>query len=378
MSLTPFARVLLAAALVSAASHAAAQDTSQPAVQASAEVAVSAAPAATDLASLATLPQQISASALFDGRVLGSFGGPATEMLKKSPRVAVGGFRVLFTNYSKVKAQKRGGYFLGRESTGARSISEVTLEGVSHAQMQAITDAAYKVFIEQLKLAGREVVTLEAQPGVLAALDPTSTSTEKPYEKDVDWGFLAFKAKGFSPTGVPLWFTGAEQLYGDKSPFSQGNTRQMAALAKAADAVVVAPLIVVDFAKLYSSGNAGMFSTQRDASTSTQLLMNVSYFHTAVDLPGKVGALGLKEGEFVPVDTVYGTLETVAESDNSSLIGGLMGIAKAAKIGGTPGQVASRQTNAITTDDARFGAAAQAALALSTGAFAKLFAEHQP
>src|SRR5687767_443531 len=79
---------------------------------------------------------------------------------KGAKRVAVPGYRVIFTTRTKVVANAEdwlGGVGGGR-SSGAKASMEVVLGNVDFQALQSITDAAYTDFIDQLKAASIEVV----------------------------------------------------------------------------------------------------------------------------------------------------------------------------------------------------------------------------
>src|SRR5215212_3352163 len=149
-------------------------------------------PAATTAISLPDL----NPSEWFDGKMGGTFGAKTVTAFAKSNRVAVAGFRVVYVTHNEARAFVRASYLPGRDTGSARAKMEVDLRGVDDATLQAITDNAYKLFLDQLKAAGREVVTPE-----------TASYAEfkvVPVPQAVDAGLL--KGKAFSPTGMPLWW----------------------------------------------------------------------------------------------------------------------------------------------------------------------------
>src|SRR5687768_10822579 len=82
---------------------------------------------------------------------------------KGSKRVAVPGYRVIFTTRSKVVARAEDwlGGVGGGSSSGAKATMEVVLGNVDFATLQKITDEAYADFLDELKSSGIEVVPLE-------------------------------------------------------------------------------------------------------------------------------------------------------------------------------------------------------------------------
>src|SRR5688572_1018436 len=106
-----------------------------------------------------TLPD-LNPSEWFDGKMGGTFGAKTVTAFAKSNRVAVAGFRVVFVTHNEARAFVRASYMPGRDTGSARAKMEVDLKGVDDATLQAITDQAYALFLDQLKAAGREVVPL--------------------------------------------------------------------------------------------------------------------------------------------------------------------------------------------------------------------------
>ena len=133
------------------------------------------------------------ASDAFDGSNGGTFGAKTVTNLTKSNKVVVAGFNVTYRFYNEAVARVRASYLPGRDTSGASSKIEMNLSGVDDATLQAITDRAYAVFVEQLRLAGREVVPLEqVQP-----YWPEFSRVKKPSDRKGTY-------KMFAPSGWPL------------------------------------------------------------------------------------------------------------------------------------------------------------------------------
>jgi hypothetical protein len=295
----------------------------------------------------------------FDGKMGGTFGAKTVTAFAKSNRVSVAGFRVVFVTHNEARAVVRASYLPGRETGTARAKMEVDLKGVDDATMQAITDDAYKTFLEQLKAAGREVVVADA----------TSYANYKvaPVPQEVSTGLL--KGKAFSPNGLPLWWQTGDS-WGDAG-LGQKNMRAFNQQSESLKAPIsIAPMIVVDFAHMQSSGNRNGLTARR-AEVGASLAVSIPTFYTRVVraeqtryggivFKGDDGALSLTKAldtdvEFADmyrVDTKTGTILSLNGADSKSK---------------------SFKNVAETTNEA-YSAAAQAVLAQATGAFAKLFA----
>ncbi|HEY0916219.1 MAG TPA: hypothetical protein VGE22_15215 [Solimonas sp.] len=338
--------------------------------------AASAEDAAVAAAATAAAPSALDPDAYFKGQTGGTFGKSLTSvLLPKTKRVAVAGFRVIFINYSAVSAQVRASYLPGRDTSGAKASMNVALEGVDTATFQAITDKAYAEFLAQLAAAGREVVPASELASFHAEVEPSP----QPYEKEV----TGAKGIAFAPTGTPLFFTYADLGWTDKTPFNQKSYRMLAPLSEKLQAIVVAPLIVVDFANMTSSGNrSGLMA--RDAEVGASLAMSVKTFNTpmiraeeskmGMTAKGEEGNVSLQQG--ITSDLAFGTMEKLEETDNAStkkvfdVIGGFMGVAN----GG--GAARKKSSNAAKTDNATYSAAALDVLGRSTGTFAAWFQKY--
>ena len=82
---------------------------------------------------------------------------------KGSKRVAVPGYRVIFTTRSKVTARAEDwlGGVGGGSSSGSKATMEVVLGNVDFPTLQTIADAAYADLLDDLKTSGIEVVWSE-------------------------------------------------------------------------------------------------------------------------------------------------------------------------------------------------------------------------
>ena len=307
-----------------------------------------------------SLPE-LNPSDWFDGKMGGTFGAKTVTAFAKTNRVAVSGFRVVFVTHNEARAFVGATYLPGGVETGsARAKMEVDLRGVDDATLQAVTDKAYAMFLEQLKAAGREVVVPEA--GSYAEFKTV------PSPQPVDAGLL--KGKAFSPTGMPLWWQVGDS-WGDAG-LSQKNMRAFNKQSEALQAPVsIAPMIVIDFAHMQSSGNKSGLIARR-AQVGASLAMSIPTFSTRVVraeqtryggivFKGDDGALTMKKAldtdiefaEMFVVDTKTGTV-----------------------LGPVVDNTSKKQKRVAETTNEAYAAAADAVLSKATGAFAKLFAEN--
>lgn len=303
----------------------------------------------------------------FDGKFGGTFGAKTVTALPKTRRVAVAGFKVVFVNHNEAHAMVRASYLPGRDTTGAKAAMIVDLEGVDASTMQAITDAAYARFLEQLKTAGREVVPTSEMASFFAEVKPQPAPMESSFGN----------AKGlvFTPTGMPLWF-GALDAWGKGGGFGGGNDVPFAKLSVALGApITIAPLIVVDFAQMQSSGNrSGLIARRAEAGTT--LSMSVPTFSTRLIRAEEVRGWGVQKGDDgglamtgrLDTDIEFATLVEVPKSASD-------GLTSAIRFIGGLGPSNKSVRKAVTTNVA-YQAAAETVLTRATGTFAKLFALH--
>jgi len=327
-------------------------------------------------ASLSVAPAALEPDQYFKGQTGGTFGKSVTQViLPKSKRVIVAGFRVVFLQANAVTAKVRASYLPGRDSSGASAKLSVALEGVDDATLQAITDKAYADFLAQLAASGREVVPASELAEFNAQMEVAAT----PYRKESG----PASAVAFAPTGMPLWWTQWDAPWTDKGAFSQHNYRSLAPLSVKTNAIVVAPMIVVDFAKLSSSGNrSGLMA--RSAEVGAELGMSVSQFATpmifalearsGLTSKGEEAAVMLQQ-HFV-VERTFGTMEKLAEEDNKGIKGIFDTLGKGMGLANAGGAARSKSANIAKTDNAAYAAAAGEALALSTGTFAGWFQKY--
>jgi hypothetical protein len=304
-----------------------------------------------------TLPD-LNPSEWFDGKMGGTFGAKTVTAFAKTNRVAIAGFRVVYVTHNEAHAMVRATYLPGGVETGAAHAKmEVDLKGVDDATLQAITDRAYQRFVEQLKAAGREVVTPSSFTGFKVSTVP----------QDVNTGPL--RGKAFSPSGLPLWWQVGD-AWGDAG-LGQKNMRAFNQVSESLSApITIAPQIVVDFAHMGSSGNhSGLL--RRSADVSATLAMSIPTFNTRVVraeqtryggivFKGDDGALTMTK----TLDTDVEFAEMHKVDEKSGRILSLSG----------PDSKSKKWVNVAETTNDAYSTAADAVLAQATGAFAKLFA----
>lgn len=299
----------------------------------------------------------------FDGKMGGTFGEKTVNAFGRSNRVVIAGFRVVFVTHNETHAITRGTYMPGGRETGtAKAKMEVDLQGVDDATLQTITNAAYQRFVDQLKAAGKEVLSIEHTKSLYAGFQTSPVPQEVNRE--------ALRGRAFSPAGLPLWWQVGDP-WGD-SGLSQTNMRAFNELSKATDAIAIAPGIVIDFARMQSSGNSSGWGSS-SASVGAKLAMSVSSFSTRVVraeeiryggivFKGDDGSLNMLNR--IDTEAQFADLQQVEESDKGSVISLL----------GALGAKSRQSVMLAKTTNSAYASAANAVLNQSTRTFAKLLA----
>jgi hypothetical protein len=315
--------------------------------------------------------------AYFKGKMGGTFGKNIIEVMPAGKRIAVAAFRVAFVTDNSVSAQVRASYLPGRDSSGARSSMYVALKGVDAKTMQALTDKAYEELLAQLAASGREVVPLAQLKDHLAGFKPTAM----PYAKEQHGQTASF----FAPTGMPLVFTHFDTGWGDSGAFDIGNYRKLQEVSSKLDAVVISPMVFVNFARMSSSGNqSGLMS--RSAETGAELSMSVvalnSYyvrtteFRNGMHMQGDEGGFNLAAPVTSPLP--FGTLKEAAKEDNTAIKGVFDVLGRAAGLANAGGAARSSTKAVAETTDEAYAAAARDALQRTSGLLAQWFKKYPP
>lgn len=283
-------------------------------------------------------------------------------------RVAVPGYRVIFTTRSKVTARAEdwlGGVGGGR-SSGAKASMEVVLGNVDFATLQTIADTAYADLIADLKQGGFEVVPLETVTASAAfqKMKMTGSTADKPYTKksrDRNTDYLVV-----SPSAIPLWFTNFDGDISDQG-MSQTNIRAVMAMAKELDALVLFPIVHVDFASLGASG--GKFARRASVTAKAAIYANPAY--TLFYLSNDKGASFARMTDGIGVEGDPGEFVTADHASNEAFIGTMQ------KIGIDFGPVKSRKNMVLQTNRENFHSLAVEALGGTNDAFRRGLQEAQ-
>lgn len=279
---------------------------------------------------------------------------------KGAKRVAVPGYRVIFTTRTKVVARAEDwlGGVGGGSSSGAKATMEVVLGNVDFATLQAIADAAYADFIDDLKSSGIEVVPLETITASAAfqKMKMTVNSADKPYTKssrDRKTDYLVV-----SPTAIPLWFTNFDGDVSDQG-MGQANIRAITTMARELDALVLFPLMHVDFASVGGSG--GKFARRASVTAKAVIYANPAY--TLFYLANEKGGAFARITDGIGVEGDPGEFVAADHASNAAFIGSMQ------KIGIDFGPVKSRKNMVLQTNRENFQSLAVEALSGTNTAF---------
>jgi hypothetical protein len=275
-------------------------------------------------------------------------------------RVAVPGYRLIFTTRTKVVANAEdwlGGVGGGR-SSGAKASMEVVLGNMEFANLQSIADAAYADFIDDLKSSGLEVVPLETikSSASFQKLKMTGSTADKPYTKrsrDAKTNYLAV-----SPTDIPLWFTNFDGDISDQG-MSQGNIRAIMAMSKELDTLVLFPIMHVDFATVGGSG--GKFARRASVQAKATVYANPAY--TLFYIANEKGGAFARMNDGIGVEGDPGDFVTADQASNQALIGSMQ------KIGIDFGPVRSKKNMVLQANRENFQSLALEALGGTNEAF---------
>jgi hypothetical protein len=363
----PTVRYLLAASFAVLAQAAAAQAPAAPAADAPATATATA--------------SDLNPDSYFKGKMGGTFGKDIIEVMPAAKRIAVASFRVAFVTDNSVSAQVRGSYLPGRDTSGARSSLYVALKGVDAKTFQAIADKAYADLLAQIAASGREVVPMDQMGEFFASVNATPSDAARPYAKSLNGQTASF----FAPSGMPLVFTHFDGGWGDRGAFDLNNYRRLEEYSFKWKAAVIAPLLVVNFAKMSSSGNqSGLMS--RSAETGAELSMSVAALHSFYGRADEFRngmAMGGDQGSFtlaapIASPVAFGTMRET-EKDNNSAVKGIFDVlGRAAGLANAGGAARSSTKSVAETSDEAYAAAATDALRRMSGTLASWFRKYPP
>jgi hypothetical protein len=287
---------------------------------------------------------------------------------KGAKRVVVPGYRVIFTTRSKVTARAEDwlGGVGGGSSSGSKATMEVVLGNVDFPTLQTIADAAYADLLDDLKTSGIEVVPLETitASASFQKMKMTGSSAEKPYTKksrDRNTDYLVV-----SPSAIPLWFTNFDGDISDQG-MSQTNIRAIMGMSKELDALVLFPIMHVDFASLGASG--GKFARRASVQAKAAIYANPAY--TLFYIANEKGGAFARMTDGIGVEGDPGDFVTADQASNQAFIGSMQ------KIGIDFGPVKSKKNMVLQTNRDNFHSLALEALGGTNTAFRRALQEAQ-
>jgi hypothetical protein len=219
----------------------------------------------------------------FRGALIADSQRNLSEFFPAERRIAVPLFRLAFVINNAGMSEVGAGRLPGRSTTSSQSMLSVHLSGVDVQTMQRITDNAYETLLGRLREAGREVVPASQLQRHWAGFKPVPTSPGRPYV----WSHRGRTAMFFAPTGMPLVLTHFEKAWGDEQVQDESNYRQLLDVAADTNAAVIAPVALLEFARIRAAGfDSGQYV--HDATTTAQMGMTVAALGSVFVRPGRV------------------------------------------------------------------------------------------
>ena len=314
---------------------------------------------------------------VFAGTLAGSVGRNVTDAIPAGRRIAIPIFRMAFVMDHAVSAEVRAGQLPGRSLNSAQSSLQVVLRGVDPQTLQAITDRAYADLLAELRGSGREVLPVQRMGSAYPTFKTIASSPAQPYTRTHNGRTAMF----FAPTGMPLVLTHFERAWDDPAVRDLANYNKLLELSSKVDAVVITPIIFMDFAKMRSVGvQSGRYA--RTADTAAELTMSVAAFSSLYLRAEQVrngSVLKGEEGSFrttVPIASpmTFGTMYVTSRQLNGSfeLVG-----TNPAPLNSLAGHRTSTRASAETSNEA-YAAAAMDAVKRMSSTLGKWFRKYPP
>ncbi|MFP5440219.1 MAG: hypothetical protein ACLGHJ_01895 [Gammaproteobacteria bacterium] len=300
--------------------------------------------------------------------------GQRVKIVQKGEKFMVPTCRVAFrlensasasTNSALSNIGCSSGSYSNCKSDASVSMS-VVLANFSNADMQAATDAVCNDFVDQLKTAGKPVVTWKELPGNKAydEIDFAEPKKDGVYHE----GFNGSDYIVMAPSDGKLFFTHENLGLGDQGPASLGNWRAMNELSAKNKAVVLVPHFMVNFAEMSSSGRNKMLKSTAEVGAKPALGLEsgatrLHIYQAKMRLAGDMGGLTVRD--LKPVSSDIGEIREQKEFDNSGIV-----IPLANLFGATSAMTSKKSYNVLVADPEKFKAGVVTAGQLMNGVYA--------
>jgi hypothetical protein len=314
---------------------------------------------------------------IFKGKMGGTFGKDIVDVMPNATRIAIPAFRVAFIIENHVSAQVRGTYLPGGiDHSGAHSSFHLKLQGVTEKTLQAITDQAYAAVVKELAASGREVVPAAEMKELMTGFQTSPQGLLKDHGGQ--------KAAFFAPTGMPLVFMIHDGPWGTGG-FDLANYRKLEEISVKTNAAVIAPIVIVNFAKMSSSGNRSSL-TARAAETGAELAMSVAQmqvfytrgteFRNGMQMGGDQGSFRLEKA-FLGGNQ-FGTMQETASENNAAMKSAFDLLGKSMGMLNAGGAARSSTTAVANVNDQAYAAAAGDVMQRMAAAMGAWFKKHPP
>lgn len=171
-----------------------------------------------------------------------------------------------------------GGYVESSWRAGQKVDMQVELQGVSDADLQALTDKLYADFKQRLQASGLKLVSddkLKDNP----AYTQLSTAANPFVSDDTLHGRGKVRHKTFSPSALPLFFFNGQ---GNMGAFGLENNKVIGNLSRELNAIALMPRLTLTFMKLQSSGNHVYIPVAAEVKVDEAAYVSKLYFDTAL------------------------------------------------------------------------------------------------
>jgi len=233
------------------------------------------------------------------------------DALSTSNKVAIAKFNLTFVVEDRVAATT---------GDGNAAVMDVVLSGVSKAQFQAITDAAYADLVAQLKAAGREIVPVEKIRETvgyhgITFMGPSGASWNTGMDTEILTTQERTIVAGYWPSGLPGWYFDV---------FNNNNHNAVPFLASELKATVLSVDITVHFTEMETSGRGSAWFSSDASVNAKQMVKVVSSLYDGKyleDFPsaGEQGIFTQEQGEVIDVPGTFAKVKNGSSSESSSL-----------------------------------------------------------
>jgi hypothetical protein len=247
------------------------------------------------------------------------------KYLKERPKIAVPSYAVSYITSAEARASSAGA---GSASINRSIRYNTALVGIDEAAMKQWADEAHADLVDRLAKAGFEVVTAEAMRAVpdygkVKWIEGNRTQDGQIIDGRAKKGWVVFGAMD-----APL-ITGMSMETGMAAIMSGQSAGALQNVGVDLDAMMVHPLLVLDYIAIQSSGNK-MFSAKANVSAETNFSIHprskVDFAYKVKRMPGTgyTGWMSIADG--FPSGEEFGVLREVDDQSDSMVMHNAMAL----------------------------------------------------